>query len=113
MLRPTARATKDKSTALGTNYLQERLDQPKKISGVAESDGESAKHTSCVTLTPQLRHLNIYREARKLVLNGQNALVPYNQQTGFMNMASSFPSSINSHGVDGTDEDKAKWWENE
>jgi hypothetical protein len=81
---------------------------------VAESDGESAKHTSCVTLTPQFRHLNIYREARKLVLYGQNALVPYNQQTGFMNMASSFPSSdINSHGVDGTDEDKAKWWENE
>lgn len=35
MLRPTARATKDKSTALGTNYLQERLDQPKKISRVS------------------------------------------------------------------------------
>jgi len=63
--------------------------------------------------TPQFRHLNIYREARKLVLYGDNALVPYNQQTGFMNMASSFPSSdINSHGVDGTEEDKAKWWEN-
>lgn len=32
------------------------------------------------TLTQQFRHLNIYREARKLVLYGQNALVPYNQQ---------------------------------
>jgi len=30
MLKPTERATHDKSTTLSTIYLQERLDQPKK-----------------------------------------------------------------------------------
>ncbi|TKY62039.1 ROS1 protein [Spatholobus suberectus] len=100
-------------------------------------------------LTEQFRCLNIYREARELVLHGQNMLVPYNQQNQknkglvheygtmipfegpFDPIKKQRPRpkvdldeetnrvwkllllDINSHGIDGTDEDKAKWWEEE
>ncbi|XP_050910450.1 transcriptional activator DEMETER isoform X2 [Lathyrus oleraceus] len=117
--------------------------------GVAR--GESWKSIYTVdTLTQQFSQLNIYREARELVLYGQNALVSYKQKTEkrkgrrvheygtmipyegvFDPIKKQRPRpkvdldeetnkvwkllmlDINSHGVDGTDEDKAKWWENE
>ena len=118
------------------------------VAGVA--CGESWKNIPTVDrLTQQFRHLSIYREARELVLYGQNALVPYNRQNEkrkgrvhengtiipyegmFDPIKKQRPRpkvdldeetnkvwkllmlDINSHGVDGTDEDKAKWWENE
>ncbi|KAL1352038.1 hypothetical protein HN51_016015 [Arachis hypogaea] len=100
-------------------------------------------------LTEQFRHLNINRESRELLLHGQNALVPYNQQhqkhkgpaNGYGTIIpyeGSFDLikkqrprpkvdldeetnrvwkllllDINSPGIDGMDEDKAKWWEEE
>ena len=100
-------------------------------------------------LTEQFRHLNINRETTELVLHGQNALVPYNQQNqkhkglahgygtiipyegSFDPIRKQRPRpkvdldeetnrvwkllmlDINSHGIDGMDEDKAKWWEEE
>lgn len=97
-------------------------------------------------LTEEFGRLNIYTEARELVLHGQNMLIPYNQQKQglvheygtiipfegpFDPIRKQRPRpkvdldeetnrvwkllmlDINSHGIDGTDEDKAKWWEEE
>ncbi|MED6217685.1 hypothetical protein PIB30_019994 [Stylosanthes scabra] len=100
-------------------------------------------------LTEVFRHLNINRESRELVLHGQNALVPYNQQHQknkgaahgygtiipyeglFDPIKKQRPRpkvdldeetnrvwkllmlDINSPGIDGMDEAKAKWWEEE
>ncbi|XP_061340229.1 protein ROS1A-like [Gastrolobium bilobum] len=87
-------------------------------------------------LTEQFRHLDIYGEGRELVLHGQNALVHENgtiipfegpfdpikklQQRPKVDLDEEtnrvwklLMLDINSHGIDGTDEDKAKWWEEE
>ncbi|KAH1258728.1 Protein ROS1 [Glycine max] len=116
--------------------------------GVACEDIWKNIHT-VDTLTEQFERLNIYREAREIVLHGQNMLVPYNQQNQknkrlvheygtiipfegpFDPIRKQRPRpkvdldeetnrvwkllmlDINSHGINGTDEDKAKWWEDE
>ncbi|XP_027349193.1 protein ROS1 [Abrus precatorius] len=92
-------------------------------------------------LTERFSHLSICREATELVLHEQNAIVPYDQQNdsgtiipfkGPLNpIKKQHPRpkvdldedtngvwkllmlDINSHGIDGTDELKAKWWEEE
>ncbi|TKY53045.1 ROS1 protein [Spatholobus suberectus] len=91
-------------------------------------------------LTEQFRRLNINTEARDLAFHEQNALVPYKQQKqnslgdGVIipfHIKKQHPRpkvdlddetdrvwkllmlDINSHGIDGTNEDKAKWWEEE
>ncbi|CAL0310503.1 unnamed protein product [Lupinus luteus] len=116
-------------------------------SGVAREEMWRNIHT-VDALTEVFTHLNINREARELVLHGQNAIVPYNQQSqnhkglvqGYGTIVPYEPFNpvkkqrprpkvdldeetnkvwkllmldINSHGVDGTDEAKAKWWEEE
>ncbi|KAE9621774.1 putative DNA glycosylase, helix-turn-helix, base-excision DNA repair, demeter [Lupinus albus] len=116
-------------------------------SGVAREEMWKNIHT-VDALTEVFTHLNIHTEARELVLHGQNALVPYNQQSqnhkglvqgygtivpyeAFDPVRKHRPRpkvdldeetnkvwkllmlDINSHGVDGTDEAKAKWWEDE
>ena len=116
--------------------------------GVACEDIWKNIHT-VDTLTEQFERINIYREAREIVLHGQNMLVPYNQQNQknkrlvheygtiipfegpFDPIRKQRPRpkvdldeetnrvwkllmlDINSHGINGTDEDKAKWWEDE
>ncbi|KAL2323138.1 hypothetical protein Fmac_027517 [Flemingia macrophylla] len=91
-------------------------------------------------LTEQFRRLNINTEARELAFHEQNALVPYNQKNGLnhgngaiiplqIKKQHARPKvdlddetdrvwkllllDINSHGIDGTNEDKTKWWEEE
>lgn len=91
-------------------------------------------------LTELFRRLNINTEARDLAFYEQNALVPYEQQSSLVSgdgaiipvpIKKQFPRpkvdlddetdrvwkllmlDINSHGIDGTNEDKAKWWEEE
>ncbi|KAK7392557.1 hypothetical protein VNO78_21000 [Psophocarpus tetragonolobus] len=95
---------------------------------------------SIEALILQFRRLNINTEARDLAFPEQNALVPYQKQNSLIHgdeMIVPFNIKkqhlrpkvdlddetdrvwrlllldINSHGIDGTDEDKAKWWEEE
>ncbi|CAI8614763.1 unnamed protein product [Vicia faba] len=145
--------SKKRSVSISSAYysrdeMQQHLPSHSSL-GVAR--GESWKSIYTVdTLTQQFSQLNIYREARELVLYDQNALVSYKQKTEkrkgrrvheygtmipyegvFDPIKKQRPRpkvdldeetnkvwkllmlDINSHGVDGTDEDKAKWWENE
>ncbi|KAH1216921.1 Protein ROS1 [Glycine max] len=91
-------------------------------------------------LTLQFRQLNLNTEVRDLAFHEQNALVPYKQQNSLIHgdgvivpfhikkqhlrpkvdlddetdrVWKLLLLDINSHGIDGTDEDKAKWWEEE
>ncbi|RZB86024.1 DNA glycosylase/AP lyase ROS1-like isoform X2 [Glycine soja] len=91
-------------------------------------------------LTLQFRQLNLNAEARDLAFHEENALVPYKQKNSLIHgdgvivpfhikkqhlrpkvnlddetdrVWKLLLLDINSHGIDGTDEDKAKWWEEE
>jgi len=91
-------------------------------------------------LALQFRRLNIDTEARDLSIHEQNALVLYKQKNSLLRVDGAIVPfqikkqhlrpkvdlddetdrvwkllllDINSPGIDGTDEDKAKWWEEE
>ncbi|KAI5395863.1 DNA glycosylase/AP lyase ROS1 [Lathyrus oleraceus] len=111
------------NSALGN--LQLTLGKP---SGTARRVMQKIMH-NVEALTEQFRQLNINTGAKELALYGQTALVPF--QGSFDPIKKQRPRpkvdlddetdrvwkllllDINHDGVDGTDEDKAKWWEGE
>ncbi|CAK8571416.1 unnamed protein product [Lathyrus sativus] len=111
------------NSALGNHQLT--LGKP---SGTARRVMRKIMH-NVEALTEQFRQLNINTGAKELALYGQSALVPF--QGSFDPIKKQRPRpkvdldeetdrvwkllllDINHDGVDGTDEDKAKWWEGE
>ncbi|KAK7244971.1 hypothetical protein RIF29_39800 [Crotalaria pallida] len=144
--------TKKKSTLVSSAYSCTGENQSLRMDNSLDFAREEMWKNINTTdaLTEQFAHLNINRkEARRPVLHGQKALVPYKQKNkNGKGLAQGYGAivpyegtfdpirrqrprpkvdldeetnkvwkllmlDINSHGVDGTDEAKAKWWEEE